>query len=218
METWTPILDRIAARTTVFACDRPGYGESAPRRHGRTGRDGIFVARHLKASLTGAGVAPPHILVGHSLGGLYALCFANAFPNDVAGLVLLDMRAPTYSQACAAHKSVRAEAPWYVRLFLPAHMRAEMRGARMAERQAQTPENLGAMPVTVIAAAKPDPGIDRAVYELWRDEQKKFADRLAAGRYVVADHCAHDIHKENPDLVANEILNIVDIVAAARMA
>ncbi len=218
MSSWTPILGRIAARTTAFAYDRPGYGESAPCRHGRAGRDGIFVARHLKASLTGAGIAPPYVVVGHSLGGLYALGFAKAFPNDIAGLVLLDMRAPTYSQACAAHRSVRAEAPWYATLFLPAHMKAEIHGAAMAEQQAQTLEELDDIPVTVVAAAKPDPGIDRAVYDLWRDEQKKFADRLAAGRFVIADDCAHDIHKDNPDLVANEILTVVDIVAAARTA
>jgi pimeloyl-ACP methyl ester carboxylesterase len=44
----------------------------------------------LRALLEAAGVRPPYVLVGHSLGGLFARRFAQLFPSEVAGLVLLD--------------------------------------------------------------------------------------------------------------------------------
>ena len=37
-----------------------------------------------------AKIHPPYLLVGHSIGGLYARAFDERFDNQVAGMVLLD--------------------------------------------------------------------------------------------------------------------------------
>jgi pimeloyl-ACP methyl ester carboxylesterase len=44
--------------------------------------------------LTNAGVPPPYILVGHSIGGIYARQFARDYPSDVAGLVFVSLSTP----------------------------------------------------------------------------------------------------------------------------
>ena len=44
----------------------------------------------MRELLRAAGVTPPYVLVGHSLGGAYARRYAQLFPAEVAGLVLLD--------------------------------------------------------------------------------------------------------------------------------
>ncbi len=52
------------------------------------------VATEIHAALHGAGVEGPYVLVAHSLGGLYALEFAELYPDEVAGFVGLDSTSP----------------------------------------------------------------------------------------------------------------------------
>ncbi|MFI5801739.1 alpha/beta fold hydrolase [Streptomyces sp. NPDC051561] len=77
----------VAGFTTSVLYDRAGTGWSErvelPRRPGE-------VAEELRALLYAAGVPGPYVLVGHSLGASYARRFAQLFPGEVAGLVLLD--------------------------------------------------------------------------------------------------------------------------------
>jgi pimeloyl-ACP methyl ester carboxylesterase len=44
----------------------------------------------LHTLLQKAGVKPPYILVGHSLGGIIARLFEKKYPDEVKGLVLVD--------------------------------------------------------------------------------------------------------------------------------
>lgn len=91
-QVWAELLPRLSARHPVFSLDRPGYGGS-PRSAGP--RDPCTQARELRASLQAAGLAPPYLLVGHSIGGLYQHAFARLFPDEVAALLLIE---PTHPQ------------------------------------------------------------------------------------------------------------------------
>ena len=84
---WRHIQRAVAGDVRACAYDRAGYGWSDPA----TGpADAQATASRLRRLLAAAGVEPPFLLVGHSLGGLYAQGFAARFPGDVAGLVLVD--------------------------------------------------------------------------------------------------------------------------------
>lgn len=100
--TWGPVMRKLDDSRHVFAYDRPGYGGSAA-----TGvpRDPCAIAREAHDTLRDAHVPGPYVLVGHSLGGLYQYAFARMYPDDVAGLVLLD---PTHPDHWAA---VQRDAP-----------------------------------------------------------------------------------------------------------
>jgi pimeloyl-ACP methyl ester carboxylesterase len=52
-------------------------------------------ARELRAGLQAVGVAPPYLLVGHSIGGLYQHAFTRRYPEEVAALLLIG---PTHPQ------------------------------------------------------------------------------------------------------------------------
>lgn len=87
---WGFVLEWLAARTRVCAWDRPGIGGSDP-----IGRHTVGdTARHLRATLAVAGEDPPFIVVGHSLGGVYARVFASSFRPEVSGVVLVDPYLP----------------------------------------------------------------------------------------------------------------------------
>jgi pimeloyl-ACP methyl ester carboxylesterase len=81
------LQQRVAEHTTSVLYDRGGTGWSDPVDLPRTP---TRVVTELRDLLGVAGVGAPYILVGHSLGAFYARRFAQLFPGEVAGLVLLD--------------------------------------------------------------------------------------------------------------------------------
>lgn len=91
--SWTTIWPRLTAKHRVFALDRPGYGESRPS---TSPRDPCTAAGELREALLEARLPPPYLLVGHSLGGLYQYVFARLYPQDTAGLLLLDPTHPDH--------------------------------------------------------------------------------------------------------------------------
>ena len=84
---WHHIVDRLAVKYETMVYDRPGYGNSPGPASPRTPAK---AAEELRKVIEDAGISRPVILVGHSLGGLYAQEFAMRFPGRTAGLVLLD--------------------------------------------------------------------------------------------------------------------------------
>lgn len=89
--TWSAVLRQLPAGHEAVLPDRPGYGAS-PARTGA--RSACRIAEEQRALLRQAGLRPPYVLVGHSLGGLYQYVYARMYPQEVAGLVLLDPTHP----------------------------------------------------------------------------------------------------------------------------
>lgn len=84
---WSRIAPVVAASSTVCAYDRAGHGRSDAA---DGPQDGIAIATDLHTLLARAGVSGPVILAAHSSGGPYTRVFAERYPDQVAGVVLLD--------------------------------------------------------------------------------------------------------------------------------
>ncbi len=84
---WKTVQLEISALTTACFYDRAGYGDSDPVARPMTAQN---VTDDLYWLLDKAGVQKPVVLVGHSLGGLYATLYADRFSSQVSGLVLID--------------------------------------------------------------------------------------------------------------------------------
>jgi pimeloyl-ACP methyl ester carboxylesterase len=89
--SWRPVQNEIATFARVASYDRAGLGwsdaPSAPLTLSRFVHD-------LRALVEAAQLPPPYILVAHSFGGLIVRSFAGRYPQDVAGLVLVDALRP----------------------------------------------------------------------------------------------------------------------------
>ena len=96
---WGWIQPETAKFSSVLSYDRAGLGWSGPDTAPKTA---ALVARRLRALLQKSGVLPPYVLVGHSMGGLFIRVFAALFPDEVAGMVLLDAVHPDQHLRSAA--------------------------------------------------------------------------------------------------------------------
>ncbi len=107
VSNWIWVQPQIAKTTRACAYDRAGHGWSDL---GPEPRDAKQHARELKALLEKANEKGPFVLVGHSLGGLYVREFADMFPDDVAGMVLLEGTHPDSWQRQNLPEGVGADA------------------------------------------------------------------------------------------------------------
>jgi pimeloyl-ACP methyl ester carboxylesterase len=88
------ITPAVARATRVCVYDRAGRGWSEPA---STAQDGSQIATDLHTLLRRGHVPGPYVLAGHSFGGLYVLTFVARYPDEVAGMVLVDSTAPAWA-------------------------------------------------------------------------------------------------------------------------
>jgi len=89
--SWRKVQPEIAKVSRVCSYDRAGLGYSEPSAAPRTSR---AIAEELHVLLRAAGVAPPYIIVGHSMGGYDVRLYASLYRNEVVGMVLVDASHP----------------------------------------------------------------------------------------------------------------------------
>lgn len=90
---WRAVFDTLSREHEVIAIERPGYGSAAAA---TAARDPCTIAAEQRALLQRLGIVPPFLLVGHSLGGRYQWVYAALYPDEVAGLVLVEATAPDH--------------------------------------------------------------------------------------------------------------------------
>jgi pimeloyl-ACP methyl ester carboxylesterase len=97
---WARIAPSLAGTTRVCVYDRAGQGWSDDAAEPQ---DGVAAAADLHTLLSRAGEDGPYVLVGHSIGGDYAMTYAGRYPEQVAGMVLLDTTSPYRTAAGTTH-------------------------------------------------------------------------------------------------------------------
>jgi pimeloyl-ACP methyl ester carboxylesterase len=84
---WALVQPAVATKTRACTYDRAGMGYSDAS--GRPSSPPNIVA-DLHQLLFAAGIHPPYLLVGHSLGGFNMKLYAATYPSQVVGIVLVD--------------------------------------------------------------------------------------------------------------------------------
>lgn len=119
LTTWQSVAHELADCCDLLFYNRPGVGRSETDQDQVTPQQSAARLQHLLQSQQ---MSPPYILVGHSLGGQYAQVFAYHYPQQVAGIVLVDAlplgvmkpadKFPWYTRAglwLGASSAIRAE-------------------------------------------------------------------------------------------------------------
>ena len=179
--SWAMVQRTVAASTRVCVFDRAGEGWSG---RGVGAQDGHQLSLDLHELLRVARVPGPYVLAGHSVGGPYALVYAAAYPEEVAGVALIDSASPDqfdlpdYPRFYAMWRRVGALLPTLTRaggvLFGASSPREynadrkEFNELPRVFRQAQALRSLHGKPLAVVTA-------DREAMRGWQAAQAKLA-------------------------------------------
>ncbi len=228
-ESWQSVISTLSRETRVCAYDRAGYGRSEP---GPMPRNSQRAADELHLLLANAGEGGPFLLVGHSLGGLNMQVYANSYPKEVAGLILLDpsplawitgegfpklrelFNQETRAQreaANAAKVSADPEAKAIAPFIDATASELEQFFGRTADEVAAI-QSFGELPLTVIGASEPDPrfGEDAQAFRLfWNEESRTLARKSASGQFILAEGSGHYIYRDTPQVVIDAILDMI---------
>lgn len=90
---FSPLYEKLAPHVKFAVYDRFGYGYSETTDQKR---DIDTVTEEIHEALQAAGQKPPYVLAAHSLGSLETLRFAQKYPNEVKGIVMLDAGSPEF--------------------------------------------------------------------------------------------------------------------------
>ncbi|PIG94055.1 alpha/beta hydrolase [Gloeocapsopsis sp. IPPAS B-1203] len=85
---WQLVQPEVAKFARILTYDRAGYGWSDISSESRTAEQ---VVSELRQLLREVEIEPPYVLVGMSLSGLFSRLFAYCYPEEVAGMVLVDV-------------------------------------------------------------------------------------------------------------------------------
>jgi len=228
-ESWVHVITTLSRQTRVCAHDRAGYGRSEP---GPMPRDSQRAANELHLLLANSGEDGPFLLVGHSLGGLNMQVYASTYPEEVAGLFLLDPSPlawmmgegfpelrDIFNQQSAALREEADEVSASSdpdAIAIKPYMNAtasefeEFFGRTTDEVAAIS--SFGDLPLTVIGATEPDPSFGEsgeAFRQFWNEESQLLARKSESGQFILAEGSSHHIHLDAPQVVIDAILEMI---------
>ncbi|MEM7412835.1 MAG: alpha/beta fold hydrolase [Myxococcota bacterium] len=200
-DSWSGVFEPVSGFARAFAYDRAGYGGS----HSSAAlRDGATVVAELRRLLRALDLAPPYLLVGHSLGGHFVELFAREHPEEVAGVVFVDARHVDFSQRCVAQEVERCGVPWFVRWLMPAGARAELAASARTEAQLRAAAPFPPIPVRVLSAGQRPASMPNLRRE-WARAQADLARLSPRGSQETCDACGHYVQRDDPERVVRTI-------------
>ena len=206
--TWGPVFNNVSAATRAVVYDRAGYGQSEASDQSR---DGLQIVLELRAMLQTEGIAPPYVLVGHSLGGTFMKLYAKSFPDEVAGVVLVDARHAEFTQRCRQLGVPRLlyDPPEALLAMLSPTARAELQAAPLTLKQTRRAGKFPAVPLIVLTQSNSTSKWPRGLSKVWAASQQSMAKMSKLGRIKVLDDSGHNVHQDRPEVVVRAILSVV---------
>ena len=228
--SWYKIAKELSKNTRICLYDRAGYGWSDS---GRGERTTATIVHELKLLVKRAEIPGPYIMVGHSFGGFTARYFAAKFPEDVAGLVLVDSSHPeqiyrlsaldnqgkkpliTGRDANAPADFSEFERKWY---FLNSSRKAtfaqmaELKYFKQSAYQVKHSGPLKDIPIAVLSRGISQlPELNGVSLENeWQDMQKDLLNLSKNSWHSIIVNSGHNIHEEAPAKIIENILEVIE--------
>lgn len=206
---WNAVQKAVSRKTQTVVYDRAGIGASGPV---STPPDTEQVAAELHALLDTVGINPPYILVGHSMGGLHVQVFAQTWPDDVAGIVLVDpspkqLLAPLGSEKLSILKDAGVPEGSIGELTV---------GLNSSLKRFALAEPVPTIPLTVISSSYTEDLTGEVTFEKYQQlltYHQQLADSVKNGKHIVATKSGHYIQIDQPKLVIKAVLDMFAQVA-----
>ena len=229
-----PLL--VAQPFRSCAYDRAGMGDSSLPADGPTGGHGPVTLANgvddLHALLDVAGIAPPYVLVAHSLGGWYAREFASMHPAEVAGVVFVDSSHPDQVARLAAVLPPAHKGEDFHIVIARDSLATGWSDAPTSDNgwldlptsvaQVAATGDLGDLPVVVLTHGEPiwdlpEPYSSREEVA-WLGLQNELASLSTRGVQRTVPGAGHFIQQDAPEAVARAILDTQAVIAGGPSA
>jgi pimeloyl-ACP methyl ester carboxylesterase len=217
-DAYDTLQTALSPHAKVVSYDRPGLGESGKSPNPRTLPNYV---NELRLLLEKEDIDPPYILVGHSLGGLIVRYFAHKYPNDVAGLVLIDcIPEGWFSYLMSTHSKEEIEA---LNKAIDPELNNSKGVTQDEWREFQNNCELikgvrlsKHIPVRVITAiqygeAQKALGYHPEDMQIWAQMQANSMSNSTNAKQIITDKSGHSVQETEPELIIDSIMELVGL-------
>jgi pimeloyl-ACP methyl ester carboxylesterase len=207
---WREVAAHVASFARVVSVDRRGAGVAPESFDWSPITAASATHRVLRRSMLDA----PVIVVGWSLGGVYARAFVHAYPSRIGGLVLVE---PLHEALLARHSSDTLDqlgTEWWPRDLPGSAIEAMTEAAAPDLRLLTNGTDLPGVPLVLITGDSAP--LRSATREIIADPLHRETMGLAPGvRHIIAGRSGHAVPIDRPDVVVDAILEMVRAISAA---
>jgi pimeloyl-ACP methyl ester carboxylesterase len=212
--TWHGVQPQVAQFSSTLSYDRAGLGKSDPSSAGKSVER---MTTELHMLLAAAKVPPPYVLVGHSLGGAIVQLFAFTYPDEIAGLVLVD---PEDGRLLDRLQARMPADQWDTRQKMLDQMlsqanpaqKAEIAESRASGKALAKALPLPAVPTVLLTGTLKDPSFPGNPLEqdLKLELQKELLATMPRAHHILVPNSRHYIQEDAPTLVIEAIRDVVN--------
>lgn len=203
--SWSTVQRDVAALAQTFSYDRAGIGQSDP---GPKPRSAKQIAAELHMALEKSGVKPPYVMVGHSFGGIYVRVFADMYPREVVGMVLIDPSQESFNDWLKKNEPDRVKAAQSNMSKEREGVQAEFAAVDTSYEQARLAKVPAGIPVTILSATE-DERLPAEAQKVWIEKHKEWAGTVPASKHIVLEKTTHFIQVQHPALVLDTIKQVL---------
>jgi len=204
LTNWNSIRSEVSKFAKMFIYSRPGIGESERDDRPFHSKQNI---ENLRTLLQKEGVKPPYILVGHSFGGANVRLFASEYPEEVAGVILLDSVHEDQNKFMAPLFSDLVKEEYYGQFTLE----ASFDEFEASLEQIRASQSLGDIPLLVITGGT-QPHHTSESWAYWTKFQKELVRLSTNSRHIIVNDAGHAIHVDCPEAVIRALKEMYEIV------
>jgi pimeloyl-ACP methyl ester carboxylesterase len=217
LESWQALHPAVEELGTVFAWNRYGLpGSDEPHRE----LTGAVVIASLRELLHYAALLPPYVLVGHSLGGLYANLFARMHPDEVGAVLLLEATHPEDPESHEGNEDQIART--LSKMFSQPedsfrhNLQAELEAVADVAREIASAGPFPDVPLVVVTGVMEPPETLVTPYALAvrRANQRELARLSSQGKQIVAEQSGHFPQVSEPQVVVDALRTLLSSSAS----
>ena len=229
---WRGVWTEVAVFTHVCVYDRAGLGRSdRPSTMPRTSQD---MVHDLHTLLVNAHIEGPYVLLAHGMAGFNARLYASQYPQDIVGMVWLDVCHPDQVSRWLA--------------LLPPESPDESQGVKdlrqswvnqdplddvlygisdaywdvdeSSAAQVRATGSFGSIPLTVLTRGREDwkrwfgpdfpPELEESLGAEWLQMQKELAELSSNSTHIIAERSTHSMPSQQPGLIIDAIRSVVE--------
>lgn len=205
-EDWSKVQPEVATFSKVFSYSRAGLAQSEKASNPRTCKD---IISDLRSLLLSADLYPPYILVAHSWSGINARWFASQYPDEIAGMVLVDaVHENKYEQFEKILSEEKANRMW-------ASVKDPSKNDENIDRiasieQIRSKQTSFDFPLIILTRATESDELSKIETKL----QAEFLKLSAKSKQYFSKHTDHFIQNSEPELVIDAIRQVVESAKA----